>query len=51
MKRLHVPVGVVWEAFPTSGEATSCGTSRARGSVALRVGPAPAPGLAASCCG
>jgi catechol 2,3-dioxygenase-like lactoylglutathione lyase family enzyme len=45
------PDGVVWEAFHTSGEATTYGTSPALGSLAPLGGPAPAPGLAASCCG
>jgi catechol 2,3-dioxygenase-like lactoylglutathione lyase family enzyme len=45
------PDGVVWEAFHTSGEATTYGTSPALGSLAPAAGPAPAPGLAASCCG
>jgi catechol 2,3-dioxygenase-like lactoylglutathione lyase family enzyme len=45
------PDGVVWEAFHTSGEATTYGTSPALGSLAPAAGPAPAPGPAASCCG
>jgi catechol 2,3-dioxygenase-like lactoylglutathione lyase family enzyme len=45
------PDGVVWEAFHTTGEATSYGTSPALGSLAPAGAAAPAAGTAASCCG
>ena len=44
------PDGVVWEAFHTTGEATTYGTSPALGSLMPEVA-APAAAKASSCCG
>jgi catechol 2,3-dioxygenase-like lactoylglutathione lyase family enzyme len=49
------PDGVVWEAFHTTGEATSYGTSPALGSLVPDTQgappPEPVPSVASSCCG
>lgn len=46
------PDGVVWEAFHTTGEATTYGTSPAIGSLAPQGAAAPASAtVAGSCCG
>lgn len=45
------PDGVVWEAFHTTGEATTYGTSPALGSLVPDDAPAPAPAATDSCCG
>jgi catechol 2,3-dioxygenase-like lactoylglutathione lyase family enzyme len=45
------PDGVVWEAFHTTGEATTYGTSRALGSLAPAPASATAAESAGSCCG
>jgi len=42
------PDGVVWEAFHTTGEATTYGTSPALGSLMQEV---PAPAAKSTCCG
>jgi catechol 2,3-dioxygenase-like lactoylglutathione lyase family enzyme len=46
------PQGVVWEAFHTTGEATTYGGSPALGSLAASLGTAPAaePCCAPTCC-
>jgi catechol 2,3-dioxygenase-like lactoylglutathione lyase family enzyme len=44
------PDGVVWEAFHTTGEATTYGTSPALGSLTPAAGTAPEAQLAGSCC-
>lgn len=45
------PDGLVWEAFHTTGEATTYGTSPALGSLAPAASAEPSPATATPCCG